>query len=95
LAARATENKTTMQNVSTLFTILMDVVVRQYYTAHIAGWRRFMGFIKSTKRHHRTSTRSNITRSDCLPLILGVYFIVKINKKGLELTLRPQLTIGV
>jgi len=34
-AARATANKMTMHNVSTLLTILKDVAVRQYYTAQI------------------------------------------------------------
>ena len=32
---RATENKMTMQYVSTLLTVTMAVAVRQYYTAHI------------------------------------------------------------
>jgi hypothetical protein len=34
-AARVTANKTTMQNVSTLLTILMAMAVRQYYTVHM------------------------------------------------------------
>jgi hypothetical protein len=38
-AARATANKTKVQNVSTLLTILMAIVVRWYYTACIAQWR--------------------------------------------------------
>jgi len=54
-AARATENKTTMQYVSTLLTIMMAVAVRRYYTARIA-------FIKATKRRHWASTRSNIIK---------------------------------
>ena len=35
-AARATANKTKMQNVSTLLTISIAIAVRQYYTARIA-----------------------------------------------------------
>jgi hypothetical protein len=40
------------------------------------------GFIKATKRHHRASTRSGITNRTRIPLILGVYFIVKSLKKS-------------
>ncbi len=42
-----------------LLAISMAVVMRQYDTAHIARWRRFVAFIKATKRHHRTSTHSD------------------------------------
>jgi len=35
-AARATANKTKVQNVSTLLTISMAIVVRRYYTVCIA-----------------------------------------------------------
>jgi len=35
-AARATANKTKMQNVSTVLTILLAMAVRWYYTPHIA-----------------------------------------------------------
>jgi hypothetical protein len=35
-ADRATANKTKVQNVSTLLTILMAIAVRRYYTARIA-----------------------------------------------------------
>ena len=52
----------TMQYVTTLLTITMAVVVRRYYTAHIARWGRSMAFIKATKRRHRASTRSNIIK---------------------------------
>ena len=51
-AARATINKTTMQHAPTLLAVLMAVAVHQYYTVCIARWRRFMAFIKATKRHH-------------------------------------------
>jgi hypothetical protein len=55
-AARATANKTKMQNESTLLTISMAVAVRWYYTTHIAQWSRSMAFIKATKRRHWVST---------------------------------------
>jgi len=35
-AARATANKTTMQNVPILMAISMVIVMQRYYTAHIA-----------------------------------------------------------
>jgi hypothetical protein len=35
-AAMATINKTTMQNVPSLLTILMAIAMQQYYPAHIA-----------------------------------------------------------
>jgi hypothetical protein len=69
-------------NVSTLLAVLMAVVVRPYYTARIAQWRRFMAFLKATKYRHRASTRSDSINQTCLPLIIGVYFIVKSLKNG-------------
>jgi hypothetical protein len=53
-----------------LLAISMAVAMRQYDTACIAWWRRFVGFIKATKRHHRASTRSDITNrsSQCWDL---------------------------
>ena len=81
-AARATINKTTMQNVPTLLTMLMVIAMRWYDTARCAEWWRFMAFIKATKRHHRASTRSDITNRTRLSLILGVYFIVKSLKRA-------------
>ena len=81
-AARATANKTKVQNVSTLPTSLMAIAVRQYYTARITRWRRPMAFIKATKRRHRASTRSNRHQSDMPTPISGVYFIVKLLKKS-------------
>ncbi len=42
----------------------MAIVMRRYYTAHIAWWRRFVAFIKATKRHHWASTRSNSFQPD-------------------------------
>ena len=44
--------------------------------------RRFMAFLKATKRRHRTSSCSDIPTRTCLPLILGVYFIVKSTKRA-------------
>jgi hypothetical protein len=58
-AARATINTTIMQNVPTLLAVTMAITMRRYYTAHIVQWRRFMAFIKATKRHHRTGTCSD------------------------------------
>jgi hypothetical protein len=83
-STRATINNATMQHAPTLLAILMAVAVRQYYTARIARWRRFMAFIKGTKRHHRASTCSGSINLTCLPLILGI-FHRQIVEKGLEL----------
>ena len=63
-AARATINSMMMQHVPTLLAVLMAIAMRRYYNARIAQWRRFMAFIKATKRHHRTSARSDITQLD-------------------------------
>ena len=70
-AARATANKKKVQNVFTLLTILMAIAVRQYHTMRITRWRRFVTFIKATKRHHRASTCSDIIKGTCLPLFQG------------------------
>ena len=83
-AARATANKTTIQNVSTLLTISMAMLVRRYYTARIPQWRRSRAFIKTTKGRRRASTHSDTINRTHLPLILGVYLIVKTLKKGLS-----------
>ena len=58
-AAIATANKTMMQNTPALLAISMAVVVRLYYTAHIARWGRSMAFIKASKCRHQTRTRSD------------------------------------
>jgi hypothetical protein len=47
------------EHVPTLLAILMAIAMRRCYTLRIARWRRFVAFIKATKRHHRTSTRSD------------------------------------
>ena len=75
-------NKTTMHNVSTLLAVSMAVEVRRYYTALIAQWRRFMAFIKATKRRHRVSTHSDRHQSDMPTHTLGIYFIVKLLKRA-------------
>jgi hypothetical protein len=76
-AALETINKTTMQNVPSLLAFLMTIAMRQYYTARIARLWRFVSFLKATKRHHWASPCSDITNRTRLPLILGVYFIVR------------------
>ena len=53
-----------------------------------------MAFLKATKPRHRASNCSNITQSDMLTPDFGGIFHRQIDKKGLELTFRPQLTIG-
>jgi len=82
-AAGATAIKTKVQNVSTLLTILMAIVVRRYCTACIAR-RRFVAFIKATKRRHQASTRSDRHQLDMPTPISWVYFIVKSLKKMLS-----------
>jgi len=77
-----TINKTMMQNVPTLLAVSMAIVMRQYYTARIARWRRFVAFIKATKRRHRASTRSDKHQSDMPTPISGVYFVIKSLKKS-------------
>jgi len=90
-AARATANKTTMQHVPTLLAILMAVAMWQYYTAHIARWKRFVAFTKATKCHHRASTCSDsINRTRQRRLFLQFH-----REKGLELTCWPLITIVV
>jgi hypothetical protein len=42
-----------------LLAISMAIAMRRCYTPRIAWWRRSRAFIKATKRHHRTSTRSD------------------------------------
>ncbi len=66
-----------------------------YCTARITQWRWFVAVIKATKRRHRVSTCSDITQSDMPTHDFGGIFHRQIDKKGLELTFRPRLTIGV
>jgi len=70
-SARATGNKTTMQNVPTLLTILMVIAKWWCDTAHLAQWRRFVAFIKATKRRPRASTRSNRHQPDTPTLVIS------------------------
>ncbi len=74
-----------------LLAILMAVAMRQYNTARIAWWRRFVAFIKATKHHHRASTGSNITNQTCQRQL----FRTSHCEKGLQLTCCPLITIGV
>ena len=90
-AARATINLTMMQHVLNLLAISMAIAMRRYYTTHIARWRRFVAFIKATKRHHRTSTRSDIIKGTH-PLRLFRTFH---REEELQLTCWPLITIGV
>ncbi len=58
-AARATINKTTVQNMPTLLAVLMAIAMRRCNIKHIVQWRRSSAFITATKCHHWASTRSN------------------------------------
>jgi hypothetical protein len=91
VAARVTANKTTMQNVPSLLAVSMAIAMRQYYTARITCWRRFLAFLKATKRRHRASTHFNITnRTHQRRLFLTFHC-----EKGLQLTCWVGITIGV
>ena len=52
------------EHVPTLLAISMAIAMRRCYTPRIARWRRFVAFIKATKRHHRASTCSDRHQSD-------------------------------
>ena len=82
-AARATINSMIMKHVPTLLAVLMAIAMRRYYTARIAQWRRFVAFIKATKRHYRTSTHSNSIKPD--NQISAVFSFIQIVEKELEL----------
>jgi len=84
-AARATVNTTIMQNVPTLLTVSMAIAMRRYYTASIALWRRFVAFMKATKRHHQASTRSDSIHRTCQSRLFWTFH------RGN----RPLITIGV
>ena len=90
-AAGATANVTTMQHVPTLLAILMAVAMRRYDTECIARWRRFVAFIKATKRHHWVSTRSDSINVTCQHRLFWLFHC----EKGLQLTCWPLMTIGV
>jgi hypothetical protein len=65
-----------MQHVPTLLAVSMVMAMWRYYNAHIAWWRRFMAFIKATKRPHRASTHSDITNRTCQRWLFG-HFLMK------------------
>ena len=81
-ATRATINSTIMKHVPTLMAVLMAITMWRYYTAHIAGWGRFVAFIKATKHHHRTSTRSDIIKGTRQVRLIWTFH----REKGLQLT---------
>ena len=58
-------------NVPTLLAVSISITMRQYYTARIARWRRYVAFIKATECHHQASTRSDITQPDMLTLVVS------------------------
>jgi hypothetical protein len=63
------------------------IAMRRYYTACIAQWRRFMAFIKATKRRHWAST--------CSDIINRTHQRRFIIEKWLQLTWWPLITIGI
>ena len=91
VATRATANKTMMYYVPTLMAISMVIAMRQYFTAHIAQWRRSRAFIKATKHRHQVSPHSDSINRTCQRSL----FLRFHREKGLELTCWPLLTIGV
>jgi hypothetical protein len=94
-ATMVTANKTTMQDVSTLLTILMAMAVRRYNTVRITQRRRSRAFIKATKRCHQVSTCSDKHKSDMPTPVLFGLFHRQMVKKGLGLTFWLPITIGV
>ena len=88
VAAMATINKTTMQNVPILLAVLMAITMQHYNTACIAWWRRFVASTKATKRLSTRSDNINRTRQRRM-------FLLFHREKGLELTCWPLITIGV
>jgi len=78
-----------------LLAILMSAVVRRCYTAHIAQWRWFVAFLKATKCRYPANTCSDISQLVMLTSDFGGIFHRQINKKGLELTFWPPITLGV
>jgi hypothetical protein len=72
-AARAAINSTMMQHVPALMAVLMAIAMRQYYTARIAQWRRFLAFFEATIRHHPMITRCNsINPNTPMPVVLDI-----------------------
>ena len=92
-ATRASINTTIMQHVPTLLAVSVAIAMWRCYTACISQWRRFVAFIKATKRHHRASTRSDSiigTRQNQSRLFWTFH-----HEKELQLTCWPLITIGV
>ena len=55
------------------------------------GWRKFVAFIKATKRRHRASTRTDITNRTRQRRLISKFH----REKGLQLTCWPLLTMGM
>ena len=89
---RATIGSTIMKHVLTLLAVSVAIAMRRYYNARISQWRRFVAFIKATKRHHRTSTCSDIIKGTCQ---LQSFQTLSHREKELQLTCWPLITIGV
>jgi hypothetical protein len=92
-AARAAINSTMMHHVLTVLAVLMVIAMRRYYTVHIAQWQRSVACIKATKRHHRTSTRSDIIKKTCKLRLFRTFHREK--ELQLQLTYWSLITIGV
>ncbi len=92
-AARAAINSTMMHHALTLLAVSMAIAMRRYYTAHIAQWQRSVACIKATKRHHQTSTRSDIIKKICKLWLFGTFHREK--ELQLQLTCWSLITIGV
>ncbi len=76
-AAMATINSTIMKHVPTLLAVSMAIVMQRYYTARITQWRRVVAFIKATKHHHWTGTRSDIIKGTHQVRLFQTFFITK------------------
>ena len=94
-AARASNNKMTMQNVPALLAILMAIAMRRCNTKCIAWWRRFMAFIKAAKCCHQASTHSNSIKADTAMTVVSFLTFHLHCEKELELTCWPLTTIRV
>jgi len=77
--------------VPTLLAVLIAITMRRYDTPHFTRWRRFVAFIKATKRHHWASNRSDIIKGTSQRRLFWLFH----REKGLQLTCWPLITIGV
>ncbi len=82
------------KNGPTLLAILMAAVVHPYNTARITRWRRSRALVEATVGHHWVSIAANSCNQSHIRLFFE-FFHCQLVEKGCELTLRPQLTIGV